>query len=53
MSRIQLQRSVTGELIAFDIRKRVIVASGFDDEDDFNEWLRKYERELSENIDRN
>lgn len=39
---IELQKSVTGELIAFDTRKRVIVASGFDDEDDFEEWLKKY-----------
>lgn len=41
---IELQKSVTGELIAFDTHRKVIVGSGFDDEDDFNKWLKEYEK---------
>lgn len=35
---IKLQKSVTGELIAFDTNRRIIVATGFDDEKDFEQW---------------
>lgn len=42
MDHIKLQKSVTGELIAFDTRRKVIVGSGFDDEEDFNRWLKNY-----------
>lgn len=37
---VQMQKSVTGEIIAFDTRNKVILASGFDDESDFKQWLK-------------
>ena len=45
---IELQKSVTGELVAFDTKKRVIVASGFDDEEDFEKWLRSFRQAADE-----
>ena len=41
---VEMQKSVTGELIAFDKVNRVIMASGFDDENDFEVWKRSYFR---------
>lgn len=37
---IKLQKSVTGELIAFDTNKRIIVATGFESEEEFEQWLK-------------
>lgn len=39
---IKLQKSVTGELIAFDTLNKCILATGFEDEDDFNIWRNAY-----------
>lgn len=36
---VQLQKSVTGELIAYDTKQKKIIATGFDDEEDFQQWL--------------
>lgn len=44
---IELRKSVTGELVAFDTRRNKIVASGFYDEQDFEEWLEKRHAELN------
>lgn len=44
---IELRKSVTGELVAFDTRRNKIVASGFYDEQDFEEWLEKRQAELN------
>ena len=44
---IELRKSVTGELVAFDTDRNKIVASGFYDEQDFEEWLEKRQAELN------
>lgn len=44
---IELRKSVTGELVAFDTSRNKIVASGFYDEQDFEEWLEKRQAELN------
>lgn len=41
---VEMQKSVTGELIAFDKVNRVILASGFDDAEDFEKWKKSYFR---------
>lgn len=39
---VQLQKSVTGELIAFDTKNKIILASGLEDDEEFEKWKKQY-----------
>lgn len=39
---VEMQRQASGDYIAFDTVNKRIISTGFDDENDFEDWKRDY-----------